>query len=123
MERAIFEDIRFRMLYDGPVVVTSVGKPMQYFELRPGARPPTREDIAAYVERQVPALQLEAAVPLVDAQPSGDALCALDHVNEKLASRPLQIPRMLLSLTGWAYDRAEPGAPPSVRAPDVGRAP
>ena len=116
IERAIFEDIRFQLLYDGPVVVTTVEPSMQYFELRPGARPPTPDDITAYVERELTGFQPEVAGPLVDARPSGDALCALDYVNGQLASRPLQIPRLALSLTGWASDRAAPGAPAEVFA-------
>jgi len=53
---------------------------------------------------------------LVDAPLSGDALCALDQVNGQLASGPLRTPRLVLSLTGWAFDRAEPGAPTEVFA-------
>jgi len=115
-ERAIFEDIRFRMLYDGPVAITNVDPQMQYFTLRPGVGPPTPDDVASYVEREYPRFQLESASPLVDARPSGDALCMLDQVNGQLASGPLQVPRLLLSLIGWAYDRTEPGLPTEVFA-------
>jgi hypothetical protein len=109
-ERAIFEDIRFRMLYERPVVMTDVDPPMQYFRLRRGARPPGLKEIAAYVEQQYPPFQ-EITGAFVDAQPSVDAVCFLDSVNGQPASRPVKIPRMLLSLTGWAYDRGEPGTP------------
>ena len=115
-ERALFDDIRFRMMFADPVVVDTVEPRMQYFKLRPGARPPTPEAIAAYVQQEYTPFQLEAAGPLVDAQPSGDAFCALDHVNGQPGSRPLRIPRLVLSLTGWAYDRAAPGAPAEVFA-------
>jgi hypothetical protein len=115
-ERALFDDIRFRMMFADPVIVDTVEPRMQYFTLRPGARPPTPEAIAAYVQQEYRPFQLEAAGPLVDAQPSGDAVCMLDHVNGQPGSRPLRIPRLVLSLTGWAYDRAEPGAPAEVFA-------
>ncbi|HET9192386.1 MAG TPA: hypothetical protein VFO21_05885 [Vicinamibacterales bacterium] len=116
LERALFDDIRFRMMYADPVVVDTVEPRMQYFKLRPGARPPTLEEIAAYVQQEYAPFQLEVAGPLVDARPSGDAFCALDHVNGQPGSQPLRVPRLVLSLTGWAYDRAEPGAPAEVFA-------
>ena len=115
-ERALFDDIRFPMMFADPVVVDTVEPGMQYFKLRPGARPPTPESIAAYVQQEYTPFQLEVAGPLVDAQPSGDTFCALDQVNGQPGSRPLRIPRLVLSLTGWAYDRAEPGAPAEVFA-------
>ena len=114
LERAIFEDVRFRMLYENPVVVNTVEPRMQYFHLRPGARPPTPGDIAAYVERHYTRFEPEIAGPLAGAQPSGDALCFLDQVNGQPASLRLRMPRMLLSLTGWAYDHAAPGVPAEV---------
>lgn len=110
IERAIFEDIRFRMLYDGPIV-PAVEPSLQYFALRAGARPPTPGDVAAYVESQYPRFHVQTSGPLADARPSNDALCALDHVNGQLATGPMQVRRLLLTLTGWAYDRADPGAP------------
>ena len=114
LERAIFEDIRFRMLYENPVAVNTIEPQMQYFKLRPGARPPTSDEIAAYIERHYTRFEREIAGPLVDAPPSADALCFLDQVNGQPASQGLQIPRTLLSLTGWAFDRAESGAPAEV---------
>jgi hypothetical protein len=115
-ERAIFDDIRFRMMFADPVVVDTVEPRMQYFTLRPGARPPTPDEIAAYVQQEYTPFQLEVAGPLVNAQRSGDAFCMLDHVNGQPGSRPLRVPRLVLSLTGWAYDRAETGAPAEVFA-------
>jgi hypothetical protein len=110
-EKAIFEDLRFAMLYADPVSVTGIDRPMQYFTLKPGARPPTPEDVAAYVDRTYPRFQLEPTGPRVDVRPSADAQCTLDEVNGQLATGPLRVPRLLLNLRGWAYDRAEPGLP------------
>ena len=111
LERAIFDDIRFRMLYDGPVATSTTEPRMQYFTRRRGSRPPTPEDIAAYVEGAYPRFLPLASGPVADAQPSRDAVCMLDQVNEQLARPPVTVPRLLLSLTGWAYDRTEEGPP------------
>jgi len=108
MERAIFDDVRFQTLYEGPVAAT-FEKPMQYFELR------TPDAIADYVEQRYP--RFERAVAAPRSMPNRRLMRAvLDVVNGKPAAPPLRIPRMVLSLAGWAHDRAEPGAPTEVFA-------
>lgn len=68
------------------------------------------------VRAQLMPFQPQVAGPLVEAQPSEDALCALDLVNGQLTSQPFEMPRTDLSLVGWAYDRALPGEPAEVFA-------
>jgi hypothetical protein len=116
MERALVDDIRFRMLYEDPVVVNTTDPAMQYFALRRGARPPTDADIADHVRQAYAPFHPESAGPLAGAGHSLDALCALDSVNGTLITGPMQVPRTILTLIGWAYDRAEAGAPADVFA-------
>ena len=116
LEQAIFDDIRFQMMYESPVVMPTVQPPMQYFTLRPGARPPSREEMASYVKQRYAAFQVEAAGSMAEAQPSGDAVCSLATVNGRLASEPVEVPRILMSLAGWAFDRSAGAPTPEVFA-------
>lgn len=109
-ERALYDDIRFRMMYDAPVVLSDLPVPMQYFVRRPGARAPSREEIDAYIRDQHGVFQLQAAGALADPRPSPDAICVLDYVNGRLAGRSaFHITPPLVGLSGWAVNRAGRG--------------
>jgi hypothetical protein len=116
-ERALHDDLRFKMMYDAPTIIPDPAIAMQYFRLKPGARAPTPEDIAAYVQQQYTRFQLESAGPLVDAAASADALCALDEINGQLAGpRTFELSRTVLGLRGWAFDRSRGGIEPEIFA-------
>lgn len=61
LERGLYDDVRFRMLYEGPMVV-SEAIPMQYFVLKPRAHATTRGNKAASVREQYPQFRLGSAI-------------------------------------------------------------
>jgi hypothetical protein len=116
-ERALYDDVRFKMMYGPAVPVRDTQTPMQYFVLRPGAHAPSQEEIAAFVRQEYSAFQLQTAGPLAALQPSAQPLCVLDQINgQTAAAKPFDLPRTVLVLTGWAVDQTSGELQPDLYA-------
>jgi hypothetical protein len=116
-ERALYDDVRFKMMYGPAVALRDTPTPMQYFVLRPGAHVPSTDEIAAFVREEYGAFQLQTAGPLADLQPSPQPICILDQINgQTAAANAFDLPRTVLALRGWAVNQASGELQPELYA-------
>jgi hypothetical protein len=108
VERAVHDDVRFEMLYGAGTPIPDPHYPMMLFTLKPGARPPSREDVSRYVEATHPAYQLDTRPEIATLRPSADAMCILDTVNGlRPGAAPMDARQMeLMDSAGWTVETA-----------------
>ena len=99
-ERALHDDVRFRIMYRFAGNRDDPNFAMQYFVLRDSYPELNAENIAAYLREHYDSF---SKVDLTTTEPSKRALCVLDLVNGQLArGKQIAIPHTLLALRGWA---------------------
>lgn len=100
-ERSVYDDLRFRILYEFKSAFDHPAFGLQYYKKRLNAESLLSQDnIRDFVLSKYQPFTIDNSK---SASPSPEAVCILDQVNGQLLSGPeIPIPHNVLRLTGWA---------------------
>jgi hypothetical protein len=110
MERALYQDPRFRYIYGQGIEIPTPYLPLQYFVAQRTAQDLTEANLQTYISANFQVFTRTSAEQNSQ-RPTGKAECVLDAINEfPKGERRFPINRLsLLSIRGWGVDRTAPG--------------
>ncbi len=102
-ERALADDLRFRMLYEHVGFSRDPFFPMQYYKLKSDAKPLSVDDLEKFVRSKFKPFKLTSDPALLKLDTSSAALCVIDQINGQLIrERSIEVQRNFLRINGWA---------------------